>query len=36
MFWVYAALAVSLVSFFVAAYFYNWVTKTAHGQSEAG
>ena len=27
MFWVYAALAVSLVSFFVAAYFYNWVKK---------
>ena len=27
MFWVYAALVVSLVSFFVAAYFYNWVKK---------
>ena len=27
MFWVYAALAVSLVSFFVAAYFYNWIKK---------
>ena len=35
MFWVYAGIVVSIASFFVAGYLYQWVKKQPGGSKEA-